>query len=578
MNFSGSATGGAPPYTYRWNFGDGQSSTFQNPSHTYSAAGNYTATLTVSDSQSATDSKSLTINVTTAANPLIASASASPSSGQAPLTVNFTGNATGGTSPYNYSWNFGDGGTSGVQNPTHTFAAQGNYSAILTVVDNQSTTTTASVSITVTSVPSQLIAAASAVPTSGPAPLTVNFTGTPVGGVPPCTYSWAFGDGGTSTIQNPAHTYLVSGSYAATLTVTDSNSSNATSTVNIAVGSITAYGLSISSETGSPSPGQGGTTDPSPGNHSYPVGSSVQAKSLPNTDYRFSKWSGDIVETSIFNSQTIITMDKNKSLSASFCTKCGDVNGDLKITPADAQAAFDFFLGKIANPTWCEKENADVNSSGTKLDPKVTPADAQIIFHKYLKKGVAAGDCSGNSRSATLSIENLIRPDTRLAINNVTVKVGEYIYIPILIESSSEVSAFGFDLRFPAKNLAFIRVERTDLTADYAQLDANVLADFLTTGSFNQATPHEKSYYTLRVGGYRTNPTQEPSSGVLVTLVFRLTGEIEEARPITITATYDDIQNASITNGMISRRQTRENPRQLMRTVEKMAKGKTLYQ
>jgi PKD repeat protein len=99
VNFTGSASGGTSPYSYRWSFGDSSSSTTQNPSHTYSSSGSYTATLTVTDSTSATDTATVNINVTTSV-PLSANIAASPTSGQAPLTVNFTGSASGGASPY----------------------------------------------------------------------------------------------------------------------------------------------------------------------------------------------------------------------------------------------------------------------------------------------------------------------------------------------------------------------------------------------------------------------------------------------------------------------------------------------
>ncbi|WP_244859439.1 PKD domain-containing protein [Shewanella dokdonensis] len=51
VSFSGSASGGTAPYSYRWNFGDGTSSTQQNPQHTYAAAGSYSVILTVTDAQ-----------------------------------------------------------------------------------------------------------------------------------------------------------------------------------------------------------------------------------------------------------------------------------------------------------------------------------------------------------------------------------------------------------------------------------------------------------------------------------------------------------------------------------------------
>jgi hypothetical protein len=69
----------------------------------------------------------------------------------------------------------------------------------------------------------------------------------------------------------------------------------------------------------------------------------------------------------------------------------------------------------------------------------------------------------------------------------------------------------------------------------------------------------------LRVGGYKTNPDQSPSSGVLVTLIFRGTGEFIDPNATSIIATYDDLQNAIVINRMISRQdnsRTRENKRQ----------------
>ena len=125
---------------------------------------------------------------------LLASASANPTSGNAPLFVQFTGSASGGQSPYSYSWNFGDGGSSGQQNPSHTYQASGTYTPTLTVTDSQNNKATSQVTITVSQPPPTLSASASASPTSGTAPLTVQFTGSASGGQSPYSYSWTFGD------------------------------------------------------------------------------------------------------------------------------------------------------------------------------------------------------------------------------------------------------------------------------------------------------------------------------------------------------------------------------------------------
>jgi PKD repeat protein len=155
VSFTGSATGGTPPYSYSWNFGDGATSTAQNPSHTYNNAGTYKATLTVTDSASPanTATASTTVTVNAVGNPLTATASADPTSGQTPLTVAFSGIGTGGTPPYSYSWNFGDGATSTAQNPSHTYNNAGTYTATLTVTDSASPADTASSTVTITASP-----------------------------------------------------------------------------------------------------------------------------------------------------------------------------------------------------------------------------------------------------------------------------------------------------------------------------------------------------------------------------------------------------------------------------------------
>ena len=82
---------------------------------------------------------------------------------------------------------------------------------------------------------SSLSASLTATPTSGNAPLTVSFSGGETGGIDPCTYSWNFGDGNTSTIQNPSHAYNSAGTYTVTLTVTDNASATDSESTTITV-------------------------------------------------------------------------------------------------------------------------------------------------------------------------------------------------------------------------------------------------------------------------------------------------------------------------------------------------------
>ncbi len=146
-----------------------------------------------------------------------------PGTGSAGSAVSFAATATAvnclGTPAY--SWTFGDGGTSAQQNPTHTYAVDGTYNWSLTVtVDGE--ICTQSGTITVAAVPTCVLSCtASANPTSGSAPLGVAFAATAstssCAGTP--TFSWNFGDGGTSSQQNPSHTFTSDGTYAWTVTI-----------------------------------------------------------------------------------------------------------------------------------------------------------------------------------------------------------------------------------------------------------------------------------------------------------------------------------------------------------------------
>lgn len=137
-----------------WNFGDGTTSTDANPSHVYTAAGNYSAVLTVTDNTGASATSSVAIVVSPSSTPNqspVAKATATPTSGTAPLTVAFSslGSSDSDGTIVSTSWNFGDGSASSAANPSHVYTAAGTYSATLTVTDNAGATGTSTVSIVV---------------------------------------------------------------------------------------------------------------------------------------------------------------------------------------------------------------------------------------------------------------------------------------------------------------------------------------------------------------------------------------------------------------------------------------------
>ncbi len=245
-NFSGTPTAGAAPLlvnfsdtssnnptAWSWTFGDSGTSTAQNPAHTYSSAGSYTVALTATNAQgNNTCTKNNYINV---GNPPVANFSGTPTSGNAPLAVNFTDSST--NSPTSWSWTFGDSNTSTAQNPSHTYTSGGSYTVALTATNaygNNTNTKSNYISVSGGSAP---VANFSGTPTSGAAPLAVNFTDSSTN--TPTSWSWAFGDSSTSTAQNPSHTYTSAGSYTVALTATNAYGNNTNTKNNyITVGNV----------------------------------------------------------------------------------------------------------------------------------------------------------------------------------------------------------------------------------------------------------------------------------------------------------------------------------------------------
>lgn len=207
--------------SYVWDFGDGGTSTTQNPQHTYVNAGTYTAKLTVTGPGG---SNSSTKTITATQLPPSCSFTSDKASGAIPLTVNFTSTSSGTIT--SYSWNFGDGSSSTSQNPSHTYNTNGSYTVTLTV-NGPGGSDSDSKTISVTPKASFTFS-----PATGTAPVSIGFTSTSTGTV--TSYSWNFGDGGTSTSQNPTHTYTTGGTFTITLTVNGPGGSNsATSSITI---------------------------------------------------------------------------------------------------------------------------------------------------------------------------------------------------------------------------------------------------------------------------------------------------------------------------------------------------------
>jgi PKD repeat protein len=158
--------------------------------------------------------------------------------GTPPLSVAFGAQISGGTAPYRYAWTFGDGGSSTLPAPDHTFVTSGTYNVSVNVTDATGASATGGLTVRVSpnaTGPPPLHVTIAAAPVSGVAPLTVQFTADATGGTPPYAVAWSSGAGGAAQGASVSFVYPAAGNFTATATVTDSLGLVATAERNVTV-------------------------------------------------------------------------------------------------------------------------------------------------------------------------------------------------------------------------------------------------------------------------------------------------------------------------------------------------------
>ena len=211
FNDSSTTDGAVPLKFWTWTYGDGFSETLTAApfQHSYTAAGLYTVQLKVTDSAGCTDSV-LQKNPLSITKPAAAFSSADTATCPG-KPVNFTSQSTGST--LIYKWNFGDGSTSPLQNPSHSYTGTGSYHITLTITDVYGCTDSVKkinfIRI-ISVVPSFSISDSFSICP----PLFVQFTDLSSAGI---SKKWDFGDSTSSTAPNPSHFYTYPGTYVAKL-------------------------------------------------------------------------------------------------------------------------------------------------------------------------------------------------------------------------------------------------------------------------------------------------------------------------------------------------------------------------
>jgi PKD repeat protein len=212
-NFYDFSTAGSPAASvnsWSWDFGDGNTSTQQNPTHTYNAVGPYRVCLTIGTTAGCT----ATYCDSTVFGGGPGSCSAFMNYSQVGCSFTFYDSSYAAAGVAQTVWDFGDGNTATGSMPTHTYAANGTYTVCLTVIANDSCIDTYCVTVSC-GVPACQASYYWFPDTTGQYSIILvnNSTGNGL------SYYWDFGDGDSSSLQYPSHVYAGPGSYIVCLTV-----------------------------------------------------------------------------------------------------------------------------------------------------------------------------------------------------------------------------------------------------------------------------------------------------------------------------------------------------------------------
>jgi len=214
------STANAGIESWYWDFGDGNTSTVQNPVHTFNAIGNFNVCLTITaDSGSCTSIICQDIVISGGGGSCVADFYYVVDS-LTETTVNFYDLSTPAGTIDSWYWDFGNGNTSTLQNPVHSFNAAGTYTVCLTITADSGSCTSTTCQDIVISGGGGSCAADFYYTVDSLMEATVNFydLSTPVGAID--SWLWDFGDGNTSTVQNPVHTFNAIGNFNVCLTIT----------------------------------------------------------------------------------------------------------------------------------------------------------------------------------------------------------------------------------------------------------------------------------------------------------------------------------------------------------------------
>jgi PKD repeat protein len=224
--------------SYQWNFDEGTTATGQTVSHTFDDDGSYDVTVTTTDDDGATGSRTQAVQVRNVGP--TAAVSFAPTSPDTSDTIAFDG--SGSSDPdgsiTSYAWDFGDGTTATGSDPSHSYGDDGSYAVTLTVTDDDGVTDIATTTLTVANrgPTASLTTSPSDPDTTDDVTFDAGGSSDPDGSI--TSYQWDFGDGTTGTGQSTTHSFADNGSYTVSLTVTDDDGATDSTATTVQVDNV----------------------------------------------------------------------------------------------------------------------------------------------------------------------------------------------------------------------------------------------------------------------------------------------------------------------------------------------------
>ncbi|HEY1199115.1 MAG TPA: PKD domain-containing protein [Thermoplasmata archaeon] len=240
---SASTSGGVPPDSYQWSFGDGTASSGPSASHTYSQPGVFLLTTEVRDSTGATNESSVVVTVVP---PPSVGVSLTPGTiTDVAIPISFNATVTGGTGTSQEKWTFEDGTEAVGPNTSHAWTHPDNYTVTFSYVDALGVTANRSVEVTVHPSLTATLTAGSVSSSNAATPgAPVTFTSNISGGTPPYSETWSFGDGSFASGLSVNHSYASTGTYTVKVTLTDAVGASVETNLSVTVASSSGGGLS----------------------------------------------------------------------------------------------------------------------------------------------------------------------------------------------------------------------------------------------------------------------------------------------------------------------------------------------